>query len=71
MGRVFIDCREIPSDKKCSLAMAADNEEELMSAAVQHAVNTHGHKDTPELRAMIKSAFHKGTPPMASPAHAA
>lgn len=71
MGRVFIDCREVPSDKKCTLAMAADSEKELLEAAVQHAVGMHGHKDTPELRAMIKSAFHQGTPPVAAPSRAA
>lgn len=71
MGRVFIDCREVSSDKKCSLAMAADSEQELLDAAVRHAVDMHGHKDTPELRATIRSAFRKGTPPITAPSHAA
>ncbi|MDF2997458.1 MAG: hypothetical protein K0R27_3095 [Xanthobacteraceae bacterium] len=71
MGRVFIDCREVPSEKNCTLAMAADSEKELLEAAVQHAVSVHGHKDTPELRAMIKGAFHQGTPTVSNPSRAA
>ncbi|MCB4768881.1 DUF1059 domain-containing protein [Ancylobacter sp. Lp-2] len=67
MGRYFIDCREMPSDKKCTLAMAADSEGELMEAAVQHAVAMHGHKDTPELRGEMKKVIHRGTPPAAAP----
>ncbi|MDR6953173.1 putative small metal-binding protein [Ancylobacter sp. 3268] len=67
MGRYFIDCREMPSDRKCTLAMAADTEKELMEAAVQHAVAMHGHKDTPELRSEMKKAIHQGTPPAAAP----
>ncbi|MBZ6078760.1 DUF1059 domain-containing protein [Microvirga puerhi] len=62
MGRKFIDCREMPSDIKCSLALVADTENELVEAAVMHAVNVHHHQDTPELRSMIRSAIHEGSP---------
>ncbi len=64
MGRMFIDCREVPSEKNCSVAIAADNERELLDAVVQHAVAVHGAKDTPELRDELKHAIHQGTPPM-------
>jgi predicted small metal-binding protein len=64
MGRMFVDCREMPGDKKCSVAIAADNETELLDAVVQHAVAVHGAKDTPQLRNDLKKAFHQGTPPM-------
>jgi predicted small metal-binding protein len=67
MGRQFIDCREFPSENKCSLAMSADTERELLDAAVQHAVAVHSHQDTPELRAQIKSMFKEGTPPVQAP----
>lgn len=67
MKRKYIDCREFPGDIKCSLALAADTEEELMEAAVQHAVAFHGFSDSPELRQEIKSCFHDGTPPLAAP----
>ncbi|MCS0494136.1 DUF1059 domain-containing protein [Ancylobacter sp. MQZ15Z-1] len=64
MGRMFIDCREVPSDRKCSVAIAADNERELLDAVVQHAVAVHGAKDTSEFRGELKKAIHQGTPPM-------
>jgi predicted small metal-binding protein len=68
MTRQYVDCREIPSQMNCSVAIAADSERELMDAAVQHAVTVHGHADTPELRNMIASTIKKGTPPVEAPA---
>jgi hypothetical protein len=35
MGRKFIDCREFPSEMNCTLALSADNEDELLEAVVQ------------------------------------
>ncbi len=67
MKRRYIDCREYPGDIKCSLALAADSDEELMEAAVQHAVAVHGLEDNAELRLELKSCFHDGTPPFAAP----
>ncbi len=64
MTRKFVDCREFPSDMKCSVTLLADSESELLEAAVQHAISAHGHEDTPELRAMLKSAMHEGQPPV-------
>jgi predicted small metal-binding protein len=61
--RKYIDCREFPSDMKCTVALSADSEKELLEAAVQHAIAVHGHKDTPEFRAQLKSAFRDGMPP--------
>ena len=61
MGRKFIDCREYPSEMNCTVAFSADSDEELLEVAVQHAVQVHHHKDSPELRQQIrnlmKSAF--------------
>lgn len=62
MARKFIDCREYPSDIKCTVALSADSEKELMEVAVQHAVATHGHSDTPQLREMLKTLFKEGAP---------
>jgi predicted small metal-binding protein len=62
MGRKYIDCREFPSDSKCSVAISADNERELLDAAVQHAVAVHSHQDTPELRKQIRGAMKDGMP---------
>ncbi|WP_244817005.1 DUF1059 domain-containing protein [Caballeronia sp. Lep1P3] len=67
MTRKYIDCREVPSDMNCTVALAADSEEELLEAAVQHAVSAHRHAESPELRAELKKFFHDGTPPIDRP----
>jgi predicted small metal-binding protein len=64
MTRKYIDCREVPSDMNCSVAISADTDKELIEAAVQHAVAVHGHKDTPEFRKEIVGAMREGTPPL-------
>ena len=53
-GRKSIDCRSYPSEKNCSLAISG-TEEEVLTVAVHHAVNEHGHQDTPELREQLKA----------------
>jgi Protein of unknown function (DUF1059). len=53
-SRKSIDCRNYPSDKDCSLKISG-TEEEVLDAAVQHAVSAHGHENSPELRDQIKS----------------
>ncbi|VXB19081.1 conserved hypothetical protein [Burkholderia sp. 8Y] len=68
MTRKYIDCRECSSDSNCTVALAADSEDELMQAAVQHAVSVHQHQDSPELRTELKKFFHDGTPPLEKPA---
>jgi hypothetical protein len=60
--RLFIDCREFPSDIHCTVAMSADSEEELLQVAVEHAVSAHGHHDTPELRSALRRMFKAGMP---------
>ena len=67
MARQYVDCREIPSENNCTVAIAADSEQELVDAAVQHAVAVHGHADTPELRQMVAQAIKPGTPPVEAP----
>lgn len=54
MERKYIDCREYPSEMNCTIMLSADSEDELLEAAVQHAVSVHGEKDTPELRTEIR-----------------
>ena len=71
MARLFIDCREFPSDMDCSVAICADDEKELLDAAVQHAVAVHGHQDTAEFRQQIKALFRSGTAPLQAPARTA
>jgi predicted small metal-binding protein len=63
MARKYVDCRLFPSETKCTVAISADSEKELMEIAVQHAVAVHSHKDTPEFRAQLKQAIKEGMPP--------
>ncbi|MDP3173138.1 MAG: DUF1059 domain-containing protein [Phenylobacterium sp.] len=62
MSRKFIDCREYPSESNCTVAISADTEDELLSAAAQHAVQVHGHQDGPELRAQLRQIIKTGAP---------
>jgi predicted small metal-binding protein len=71
MTRKYIDCREFPSEMNCTVALCADSENELLEAAVQHAVTVHKHQDTPELRQQIKQLFKDGKPPAELPRQAA
>ena len=63
MTRKYIDCREFPSETKCSVTIAADGENELLDVAVQHAIAVHGHQDTQEFRQQLREAIHEGRPP--------
>ena len=56
--RVVSDCRLLPSEKGCSLVIAGP-EEEVLPVAIRHAVEDHGEKDTPELRAEIKEMLRE------------
>jgi predicted small metal-binding protein len=49
-----------PSEKNCSLKISG-TEQEVLDAAVQHAISAHGHQDTPELREQIKSMLKDET----------
>jgi predicted small metal-binding protein len=53
-SRKSIDCRDYPSEKNCSLKISG-TEEEVLDAAVQHAVSAHRHENSRELRDEIKS----------------
>jgi len=44
--RKSIDCRDYPSEKNCSLKISG-TEEEVIDAAVQHAVSAHGYEEAP------------------------
>ncbi|NMK50413.1 DUF1059 domain-containing protein [Achromobacter sp. Bel] len=70
MTRKYIDCREYPSEMNCSVALAADSDDELLEAAVQHATTVHKHADSPELRTQLKGMFRDGTPPAQAPQRA-
>lgn len=51
--RVSVDCRRFPSESNCSLKISG-TVDEVLEAAVQHAVSAHGHESTPQLREQIR-----------------
>lgn len=57
MARMMVDCRDMPSDSNCTLALAGDDVEDLLDAAVMHAASKHGHENTSELREAIRSGL--------------
>ena len=60
--RRFIDCRENPDPaNKCTIAISADSENELLDLAVQHAVSKHGMQNSPELRSELKKMVKTGS----------
>jgi len=52
--RKVVDCRQFPSESGCTLAIAG-TEEEVLRVVVRHAVEEHGHQDTPELRQQLRA----------------
>jgi Protein of unknown function (DUF1059) len=61
MSRKYIDCREMPSESGCDLAMSG-SEVHVIDAAVAHAVSAHGHEDTPQLRDQISQTLKDEVP---------
>jgi hypothetical protein len=61
MTRYYVDCREMPSETNCDLAMSG-SEQHLVEAAAMHAVTAHQHEDTPELREEIRSSLKEEVP---------
>jgi hypothetical protein len=52
--RKIIDCRDFPNEIGCTLLISG-SARELLKAAVRHAVEEHGHQDTPELRKQLRA----------------
>ncbi|ROO82692.1 uncharacterized protein DUF1059 [Actinocorallia herbida] len=55
-GRTMVDCRMWPSEAACTLTIGG-KPDEVMEAAVEHAVKVHGETDGPELREGIREAM--------------
>jgi hypothetical protein len=51
-----MDCRIMPSESNCSVVISGE-EDEVLELAAAHAVATHGHVDSPELRAELRAAL--------------
>ncbi len=49
------NCGKMPSERNCKLVLMAPEtqRDDLVNAAVAHAVKDHGHQDGPELRAEL------------------
>ncbi|MFN2431441.1 MAG: DUF1059 domain-containing protein [Gemmatimonadota bacterium] len=66
MGRALgprrrrVSCLDWPSESGCTLTLQGD-EEDLFRAALLHALDAHGHADTPEFREAIRAAI-RGAP---------
>lgn len=54
MARKIADCRRFESDNNCSLTIIGE-EDEVLSAAAEHAAAVHGHQDTPEFREQLRA----------------
>jgi predicted small metal-binding protein len=54
--RMVADCRDFPSESRCTLTIAGQ-EDEVLDAAVAHAVAAHQHEAGPELREMIRNSL--------------
>ncbi len=54
MARKIADCRRFESESNCSLTIIGE-EEEVIDTAARHAATVHGHQDTPELRAQLRT----------------
>jgi hypothetical protein len=52
--RKMIDCRTYPSDRGCTVSIEG-TEEEVLDAAMLHAITAHGHTDGPELREQLRA----------------
>lgn len=52
--RKVADCRLMPSERNCSLTIAG-TEDEVLTVATRHAIEEHGHQDTPELREQVRT----------------
>ncbi|MEU9188153.1 DUF1059 domain-containing protein [Streptomyces sp. NPDC048484] len=59
--RKVIDCRDYPSEVKCTLTIAGE-EEEVVRAATEHAVSVHGEVDKPEFRTMLRTMLKDEVP---------
>lgn len=64
MARKMIDCRKVPNEIGCTLTIAG-TEDEVLDAAVAHAVAKHGHQDTPELRELLRAGLVTAEPALA------
>jgi hypothetical protein len=51
---MMADCRRFESDSSCTLTIIGDADD-VVDAAVQHAVASHGHTETAEMREQVRA----------------
>lgn len=56
MSRMTVDCRTLPSESGCTLTISGE-EDDVLRAAVAHAVDAHGHTDGEELRSALRASL--------------
>ena len=54
----------MPSEINCTLTIAGE-EDDVLDAAVLHAVDKHGHQNPPELRDMLRGGLTSAEPALA------
>ncbi len=59
-NRKSIDCRSFPNEFGCTLTISGSTNE-VLKVALRHAIEEHGHKDTPELRKQLKTLLKEET----------
>jgi predicted small metal-binding protein len=59
-SRKVIVCHLYPAGIPCEFAVSGD-EEEIFKLAIQHAVESHGYRDTPSLRERLRSMLRVET----------
>ena len=68
MARKIIDCNHFSFTRLdgagCTIALVGD-EEQLFVEALEHSQTSHGMKDSPEVRDMIRSAMIDAPPALA------
>lgn len=69
MSRKFTDCRDTPNLVGCTLVISGE-EEEVVRAAVEHAISVHGDKDSQELWDGVRASLKDEVPASASAASA-
>lgn len=52
--RKTIDCRRFPSEHQCTVTISG-TEEEVLDLACYHAIKSHGHLDSPDLREQLRA----------------
>lgn len=56
-----MSCTDVPTDSGCTVTIAG-TEDEVVQLAALHAIDAHGHKDSPQLREQIRAVLRDELP---------